>query len=821
MDLLTSQGRNVKLTIEQALSIYATWKREHAEGSVTSHLENGGFILAEDGRKGKLRKEADQQLSGNKISQADMDAIAKWLTREQKQYADALVHYMSSDMAELGNKASMAMFGIKKYTENNYFPMQTSKETMYQRSDAGATSVSNDNRLKHKSFTKRITNQARNALLISDFSEVCAGHIQQMITYSSFAVPVESLNRVLNYKYSTDDGSDMTVRALIKQTFGQNASDYLSQYLADLNGGAVLDKRGTEIKNVLLSTFKKSAVAGSLSVAFQQPLSYLRAAYCIDPKYLAGALARSKKGSYDEMMHYSGVAVIKGMGRFDTSMGASAVEYLQEKDWGKLTDIRGNAEKYGGTETARHMLDQIMTGLPEKMDTITWVAMWEAVKAEQHDAHRDMDTGSKEFLQLAGKRFNEVMRLTQVYDSTLSKSQTMRSKNYVAKALTSFMAEPTLTLNLLYDAAANHSGKARAKAMAMAGATYALSAILQAVVKGFFSTGRNDDDKLTRAEQFMQKFMTQLTGEMNPLNLIPGYGDLVKLLSGGDVTDNAYSAITTLIKSGGTIADVLTGDYNKGAYRAVEETAGQITQIFTNLPMRNVMRDMRAMYNFATGAGNADRGTEGIVIADQIQRGMVSEDTASLVNSLLQMMGAGYDTRNAAYYDRAVAALNRGDTKAAEGQLRLQSLYGKNEKQIQSGVNAAVKRSIEAGRMKEQQALKAMVTYGGKKDETDAWKTYQGYIDKDWEQYGAMDEAISSGDTAAMKTAWSTLRDKAGVKSTSLSSHITNTFKQQYLELKKSNPTEARKLRTSIINALMACGYSSTNAAKHVDGWKE
>ena len=70
-----------------------------------------------------------------------------------------------------------------------------------------------------------------------------------------------------------------------------------------------------------------------------------------------------------------------------------------------------------------------------------------------------MDVKSEKFLKLAAERFNEVMRATQVYDSVLVKSSNMRSQNFSMKALTSFMAEPTLTINVLADAYLNRNEK--------------------------------------------------------------------------------------------------------------------------------------------------------------------------------------------------------------------------------------------------------------------------------------------------------------------------------------------------------------------------
>ena len=43
------------------------------------------------------------------------------------------------------------------------------------------------------------------------------------------------------------------------------------------------------------------------------------------------------------------------------------------------------------------------------------------------------------------------------------------------------------------------------------------------------------------------------------------------------------------------------------------------TQLFTNIPYKNIMRDMRAMYNWVSGSTYADRATSGAVLRKQAE----------------------------------------------------------------------------------------------------------------------------------------------------------------------------------------------------------
>ena len=169
------------------MSVYATWVREHTKGQIVSqHLEHGGIVLAQNKHDGRLRFERAGSRSGNRINADAFNEIKSQLSENVIGYINDVVGYLSNDMSVLGNQASMEMYGIRKYKEQYYFPIKSSRDTMFQRSDAAAQSTTDDSRMKNQGFTKSRLANANNAVLIEDFDQVTSGHIQQMVTYSSF-----------------------------------------------------------------------------------------------------------------------------------------------------------------------------------------------------------------------------------------------------------------------------------------------------------------------------------------------------------------------------------------------------------------------------------------------------------------------------------------------------------------------------------------------------------------------------------------------------------------------------------------------------------
>ena len=668
-------GRTIELTTEQLMTLYATWKREQnmQRPEDTSHLLNGGFVLPADSAKGKgLLGTMKMDTKPIRVKAYDLDHFGDYLTEQQRDFADRIVDYMSNDLAKLGNEASMRMFGIKKFTEQYYFPIKSWGGVLNQRSDAGVTNNS-ENRAARASFTNRLRANAQNAIEIADFTATAMKHIVGMINYNTVAPAVENMNRVLNYQlkfgdYNVDEmtGEEedetykINVRAAFRNAYGKKASDYLQQFLQDINGG-VARRNEVMAREKLLSVFRKSAVAGSLSVAAQQPLSYIRASMMISPKYLAAAVdPRYWKGSFTEMMDHSGVAVIKQMGKFDMNYGRSMIDYITPDTltpkWKQVTQKTSDA----------------VNALPGLMDNMTWTRMWTAVKLEQKAAHPEMDVKSDEFLDMVAERFNEVMRKTQVYDSVLVKSRNMRSNNWAMKMMTSFMAEPTLSLNVLADAWMNIREKGGKANAAKALATFVLSGVAQASVKGFFGAGRTPDDKKTKEENFYFRFVQNLLSELNPLGLIPGYSDLIDALKNGELTDDSYTVIGKAFSSVQKLMDLLQGKESKrGTYRDIEDSWGQLVQYASSIPMKNIMRDIRAMATWFsggtaewTGGGYAQRATNAGVMKYQALESLMTTDLIGLVNQ--QMGEAGYKTNMDAYYNRLYQLQREGNTQAAK-----------------------------------------------------------------------------------------------------------------------------------------------------------
>lgn len=592
----SSSGVDFSLNLEQIMSLYAYSKREQAH----NHLLKGGFVF--DGNtEVQVNKHGIKVTYLNKTAKAynvSMEILAdivSTLTAEQKAFVDAMQDYLSTTMGGKGNEVSMRLYGVKLFNEQYYFPLRSAGQYMERAKEADLKKQQGQISIVNSGFAKATTPKSSNPVVLSGFMDVWADHVNEMSMYHSFVLPMEDFRRVYNYATpNTETGQSVSVNSAIQDAYGEAATGYIDQLYRDLNGGAVSDPRETPAK-AMMGKFKKAAVFASLSVVVQQPSAVGRAFAIIDPKYFIGAKVDSKrhKALWEQLKQYAPVAAIKEMGYFDTGMGKSAQDYLKGKEYGNLK------EKAAALVTDENYRDEMLGKLPALADELTWCAIWEAVKRETKASNPKMDVTSEDFLQMAGKRFTEVITKTQVYDSVLSRSANMRSKGALMSMWTAFMAEPTTTINMVEDALRKgKQGDKRYAARAM-GAVVS-SIFLNSVLSALVYAMRDDDEDETFFEKYAQSFATEMLDGLNPITYYPFLKDVWSALQGFDIERADMSLITKAIEALTKLVQVYAKDADsrkEGELAAAWWGVADYVTAFTGIPVKNVRRDINGAIN--------------------------------------------------------------------------------------------------------------------------------------------------------------------------------------------------------------------------------
>jgi hypothetical protein len=573
----TQYGEKLKFNLQQLLYLYALSRREPA----MQHLTQGGMVFDKVSTRSKRGKRI-VELTDNTAHPLTVEDIAKatdMLTKEQKAYAQDMQRYLADTMGAKGNEVSRVMYDMDLFTDSDYIPMRSAGDYVQYIQDK----ANGDAKIKNSGFTNQLNVHANNALVISSFDDVWANHVNDMALYHAFTLPLEDFQRV--YNYHTQVGENGTVSQAVRGYMDTESKRYIEQFIRDLNGGVRPDN-GSRYVNKGISLFKKGAVFASASVAIQQPSAIARAMAVIPAKHFVATTV--SKRDYAQLKKYAPVAFVKEMGYFDTGMGKTATDWINEDK------PRGFGQKFGALFTDSDYRDSVLSALPEKADELTWAHIWNACV---HEAKTDFHLTGEAAYQKAGERFSEVVDRTQVYDSVFSRSGMMRSSDNAMKMATAFMAEPTTSLNMLVDAVyqvknGNAPKSYGARVVGSLVAAAALNSILQSIV----TAARDDDDDKTYLEVYLGQLLPNMWSNLNPAGQIPMLKDVISIFQGYDVSRadmnlfaDLYDAVQAMDSD--TISTV----------QKINRLAGALSA-FVGLPYKNVARDVQSVFNVILNA---------------------------------------------------------------------------------------------------------------------------------------------------------------------------------------------------------------------------
>lgn len=600
-----ADGEKVALDLQERMSLFAASKREQYLG----HLTKGGFILTGSKRNGKDYTDYSSHILALETVIQIRNGQVLGLTAEQIAFANEMQEYLSTVCAEQNNEVSRALYGVSKAKEKDYWPIKSSAIRSERVRDS---QESPGNRQKNAGHMKTTDKNASNAVELRGFMETWANHVNDTAMYHNFTLPMEDFYRVYNYNTSGDG-----IRQQMLRKHGEASVDYVDTFLKDVNGGVRADNRET-VYNMFLSGFKKAAVSASLSVAIQQPSAVGRAFSIIDAKYFAGSKVDSAGGisaTWEEMKKYAPVVGLKEIGRFDTDMGRSTQELLSGEN-GK--GFMAAVDKFGGW-------------MPEQMDKITWVAMWEAAKRQTKAEHPGL---SGEALKAeAGKLFTKCITQTQVYDSVFSRSGNMRSKSVYMKMLTSFMAEPTTTINMMGSAVQDIRGK-NFKTAGKKISSVAAALILNSLLASLVYAARDDDEEKTYLEKYLSSLASELVDGVNPITYYPGFKDVWSIVQGYDVERNDMSLVSDMYNATQKATDswkkfletdpddeeAKKENLGKFGIASLDAAAGLLNM--GGIPLKNILRELKGVkntYETVSTPRASDSYTRGKAIWDGIQ----------------------------------------------------------------------------------------------------------------------------------------------------------------------------------------------------------
>lgn len=669
----TSEGREIALSINEIMSIYLM--KDRAQAMV--HLTNpsGGFRFAGgytvETKKAKKAKTTDEKMKTVKyvykktsdpvhLTDVDVISIANMLTKEQKAFANAIQRYMADVLGDKGNEVSMALHDFQKYNDPNYFPIHTDESYRLLSIEKAAGEI----QLKNLGFTKDLKHKASGPLVLENMTDVFARHANEMSLYHAFAIELENMKRVLNFSdpVSDEGGTGKGMKAAL----GQAMTNEIVDFIKSVNGGLRSENMG--VADTMIALNKAARVGASLSVAIQQPSAILRSFAMIDPKYFTGI---PRKGSWEEMKKYTATAGIKELGGVDVNTSKAITDQLTELDFKGRT---------AGKNISK-VVSKAAFILPEVGDRVAWISLWNACKREAAETYR-----GEAILIEAGKRFDEIVNRTQVYDSVFSRSKLMRSKNTFAKMVTAFMAEPMTTANMMIQAFRDikSKNKSKIKAGMRAVAAVATSVIINNALVAFIYAMRDDDEDESYVEKYIEAFIQKMGTDVNPVTYIPVFKDILSLIQGYDVERMDMSLVSDVIDEAQSLyklwekEDATEEDW----MNAWLSFGGRILD-FAGIPISNAVRDGNAIKNLI-GNRKTKRTKQGL--KEAAMDGLFEESNIIFLDKF-----APSDSDA----DKLYRAIVSGDTARYNQITKRLDKEGKTTKQIQSLIVTGLKNNDE------------------------------------------------------------------------------------------------------------------------------
>lgn len=605
-----NNGKKFQLTLGEMMSLYAYSRREGAD----KHIEVGGFTF------GKKALTDPKPADTYKLTAGQVEKITSMLTPEQKAFSEELQKFLTDVMGEKGNEVTMKLYGIKLYTEANYWPLHIAGEYKVKAHESQAQAAEGFKTMANAGFTHARNMNSTTPIVLEGFMEVWADHVNEMARYHGAVPALEDIRRVMNYSvYSEASRESVSVTAALTNAYGENAVEYFDGLYREANSGAVREKMVTAPAKAL-RLFRKGSVAYSLSVVIQQPASIHRAKAIVDRKYFGkhgiftlanGTLRifnRNKwNASYAEMMKYApGVTMAKEIGGFDTSAGSSIRSYLMDTEKTFKQEWQHGTAKQKAEAVMGMVDDNPIANLPNVADKIAWIEMWEACKREVHAKNHNLSPVTEEFMQKVGQRFTEVVRATQVYDSMFSKSPMLNSKNTAVQSLVSFMNEPNTVANMAEDAVRKFARGDKRQAVKTVVALVT-SIVSTNVLKSIIYAMRDDDEDETSWEKYVSAFAGNLINDINPFNYIPVARDIVSVKQGYAVERTDMAIIADVIKAAQALKDLANKNTSNMTEKELEKHDKKLTDaqwrmaetlaVFAGIPLKNIRRDVLAVAN--------------------------------------------------------------------------------------------------------------------------------------------------------------------------------------------------------------------------------
>lgn len=461
--LKDSKGRAAPLTHAQLCSLYMHLQNADSR----EHLLNGGLTIpdAEEYNRGDIEKAYQKgqtvkigmlkDSAGNPMADTVIQAVEKAMTDYDRAWCEDMKNFFGSYTTNLINETSMKLLGYQRATVKNYYPIAVDKTALATQIEG----VKLDATIEGRGFLKnRVKSQM--PILLEECSSVVQRSLRDTAAYAGLAAPIRDVQKVLNSSIETEDGIKMLKNGILKEQWGQSATNYIDDLLTDLQ--TTQRKRSTTMTKVLdrlRGNYAGAILTLNPGVAIAQAASLPTAGAVLGADTMAAVvpfvknLSGKQRAALEQEIAQHGDVLLRYR--------------LRGSQRGELASI---GVSQGAAEKAMDKLPKWVTGWINSMDEITVAALWEGSKryVEHHVnefAEGAATKGSEAYWKAVNKMYQRVIEETQPNYTTMQRAGIQRNPDQMTKTLTMFTTQRFQNYGILADAVMDYNAqKARDKA---------------------------------------------------------------------------------------------------------------------------------------------------------------------------------------------------------------------------------------------------------------------------------------------------------------------------------------------------------------------
>ena len=333
---------------------------------------------------------------------------------------------------EVLNETSMQTYGFKKFNVEQYFPIITDRNFL----NTPMETVIKDMSLENAGFTKERIH-ASTPIKMMGLSDVINMQANRTAQYASIMPAVRAFNKIYN---KTMPGYSTSVKDTLNKKFGDSATKFVENLMADLQGGR---RSEFTIFDKLRGRMAQATLSLNPRVALAQTASFPTAAAELGWKPVLKALA--KGGKNDRMISAADRELIAkySSALWYRSRGYSNVE---------LGDVKN-------MQQAQHkVMDKLGWAMNwiNFMDSATVGRLWYAAQYYVDDHYKALQKGSDAYYEKVAEMFNRTIENTQPNYTTLQRPELLRSPDALKRQLGMFMTQRLQNQSIMYGAAAKY-----------------------------------------------------------------------------------------------------------------------------------------------------------------------------------------------------------------------------------------------------------------------------------------------------------------------------------------------------------------------------